>query len=51
MKLVKLRDSLGAVGEEIKDNEFIQIALNGFSSSWHYVICGQGKLLDFEAER
>ena len=51
MKLVKLRDSIGAVDEEIKDNEFVQISLNRFSSAWHYVICGQGKLLDFEAKR
>jgi hypothetical protein len=51
MKLAELRDQLGAVGDEVKDDELVWIALNGFSSSWHnfvQVICGWEKLLDFE---
>ncbi|KAH9293142.1 hypothetical protein KI387_041649, partial [Taxus chinensis] len=35
MKLAELRDQIGAVGDEVKDNELVQIALNGFSPLWH----------------
>jgi hypothetical protein len=38
MKLTKLRDQLGAVGAKVKDDELVQVALNGFSSYWHNVV-------------
>jgi hypothetical protein len=34
MKIIELRDQLAAVGEEVKSEELVPIALNGFSSSW-----------------
>lgn len=50
MKLADLRDQLGVVGDKVKDDELVWIALNGFISSWHHfvqVICGREKLLVF----
>lgn len=35
MKLVELRDNLGAVGGEVKDYELVQIASIGFRSPWY----------------
>jgi hypothetical protein len=35
MKLEELRDQIGTIGEKVKDDELVQITLNGFSSSRH----------------
>jgi hypothetical protein len=51
MKLAELKDHLGAIGDEVKDNELVWIDLNGFSLSWNnffWVICGREKLANFE---
>lgn len=50
MKLAKLRDQLGAIDDEVKDDELVRIALNGFSSSRHnfvQVIYGPKHLPNF----
>jgi hypothetical protein len=40
MKITKLRDQLATVGEEVKSEELVPIALNGFSSSWQPFVKG-----------
>jgi hypothetical protein len=40
MKITKLHDQLAAVGEEVKSEELVPIALNGFSSSWQPFVWG-----------
>jgi hypothetical protein len=40
MKITELCDQLAAIGEEIKGEELVPIALNGFSSSWQPFVCG-----------
>ena len=54
MKLAKLRDQLGVVSDEVKDDELFQIALNGFNRSWHnfvWVISSQENSPNFEKLR
>lgn len=34
IEIIKSRDQPGTVGEEVKSEELIYIALNGLSSSW-----------------
>jgi hypothetical protein len=51
MKLEKMRDRVGVVGDEVKYDEIASIALNVFSSSWHnlvQVIYGWEKIPYFE---
>jgi len=35
LMLAVLKDQLGVVGDEVKDNELVWIALDGFNSYWH----------------
>jgi hypothetical protein len=51
MKITELHDQLAAIGEEVKSEELVPIALNGFSSSWQPFVqgvCAQEKLPTFE---
>ena len=51
MKINELHDQLAAIGEEIKGEELVPIALNGFSSSWQpfvHGVCARKKLHCFE---
>jgi hypothetical protein len=44
MKIIELCDQLAVVGEEVKSEELVPIALNGFSSSWQLLswgVCAQ----------
>jgi hypothetical protein len=34
MKIIEFHDQLAVIGEEVKGEELVPIALNGFTSSW-----------------
>ena len=34
MNMTQIRDQLAAVGEKVADAELVNMALNGFSTSW-----------------
>ena len=40
MEIIELRDQLVAIVDEIKSEELVPIALNGFSSSWQTFVQG-----------
>jgi hypothetical protein len=51
MKVMRIRDQLAAVGEKIADAELVNMALNGFPTSWEpFVkgICARENLPKFE---
>lgn len=46
MKQKKVREQLGAINDEVKDDELVQITFNCFRSSWHHfvlVLCDREK--------
>jgi hypothetical protein len=51
MKIIELHDQLAAIGEEVKSEKLVPIALNVFSSSWQPFVQGvyaREKLPTFE---
>lgn len=39
-KITQVRDELAVVGETVKDEELVRIALNGFSKPWDAFVHG-----------
>jgi hypothetical protein len=39
-RITELRDHMAALGEKLKDEEFVPIALNGFTPSWKPFVQG-----------
>jgi hypothetical protein len=51
MKIMQIHDQLAAIGEKVVDLDLVNMALNGFPTSWEpFVkgICAHENLLDFQ---